>query len=71
MTGTTTHVLCFRGSYIVLQGYVDAYMAGDKYRRRRTTGYVFTIGGTMVSWISKLQKVVALSTMESESVVAT
>jgi hypothetical protein len=46
-------------------------MAGDKYRRRRTTGYVFTIGGTTVSWILKLQKVVALSTTEEEYVAAT
>ena len=45
-------------------------MAGDK-DSRSTTGYVFTIGGTVVSWISKLQKVVALSTIEAEYVVAT
>jgi hypothetical protein len=32
---------------IVLQGYVDSDMAGDKYSRRSTTGYVFTIGGTI------------------------
>jgi len=31
----------------------------------------FTIGGTTVSWIWKLQKVVALSTTETKYVVAT
>jgi hypothetical protein len=41
---------------------------GDKDSRRSTTGYVFTAGGTTVSWISKLQKVVALSTIEVEYV---
>jgi hypothetical protein len=46
-------------------------MVGDKDCRRRTTGYVFTIGGTRLSWISKLQKVVALLTTEVEYVVAT
>ena len=46
-------------------------MAGDKDNRRSTTGYVFTIGGTAVSWISKLQQVVALLTMEVEYVAAT
>ena len=46
-------------------------MVGDKYSRRSTTRYVFTIGGTTVSWILKLQKVVALSTTEVEYVVAT
>jgi hypothetical protein len=40
----------------VLQGYVDSDMAGDKDSRRSTTGYVFTIGGTTVSWISKTAK---------------
>ena len=71
MRGTTTQELCFRGSNTVLQGYVDSDMAGDIDGRRSTTGYVFTIGGTTVSWISKLQKVVALSTMEAEYVAAT
>ena len=32
---------------------------------------VFTVGGTSVSWISKLQKVVALSTTEAQYVVST
>jgi hypothetical protein len=45
-------------------------MAGDKDSRRSTTGYVFTIGGTIVSWIFRLQKVVSLSTTEVEYVAA-
>ena len=49
MRGTTSHALCFGGSYIVLQRYVDAYMAGDKDSMRSTIGYVFTVGGTIVS----------------------
>ena len=70
MRGTTSHALGFGGSDIVIQGYVDAYMAGDKDNRRSTTGYVFTVGGTIVSWISKLQQVVTLSTIEAEYVAA-
>ena len=46
-------------------------MEGDKDSRRITTGYVFTVGGTIVSWISKLQKVVALSIIEVEYVATT
>jgi hypothetical protein len=61
LRGTANNALCFGGSETVLQGYVDSDMAGDKYSRRITTRYVFTIGGTIVSWISKLQKVVSLS----------
>ena len=56
LRGTTIHALCFGGSDTFLQGYVDSDMAGDKDIRRSTTRYVFTIGGTTVSWISKLQK---------------
>ena len=53
LIGTTSHALCFGGSNTVLQVYVDADMAGDK-DSRSTTGYVFAVGGTTVSWISKL-----------------
>ena len=71
MRGTANHALCFGGLETVLQGYVDSDMAGDKDSKRSTIGYVFTIGGTIVSLTSKLQKVVALSTTEAECVVAT
>jgi hypothetical protein len=60
LRGTYTHTSCFGGSYNFLQGYVDSDMVGDKYNRS-TMGYVFIVGGTTISWISKLQKVVALS----------
>ena len=46
-------------------------MAGDIDGKRTTTGYAFTVGGTTVSWILKLQKVVALSTIEEEYVATT
>jgi hypothetical protein len=71
LRGAYTHALCFGGSETFLQGYVDSDMAGDKDNRRSTTRYVLTIGGTTVSWISKLQKVVALSTTEAEYVATT
>jgi hypothetical protein len=71
LRGTYTHALCFRDSDIVLQGYVDSDMAIDKYRRRSTTGYGFTVGGTIVSWISKLQKFIEVSITKVEYVVAT
>ena len=70
LRGTTNQALCFGGSNIALQGYVDADMAGDRDKRRRTTRYVFTVGGIAVSWVSKIQSVVALSTTEAEYVAA-
>jgi hypothetical protein len=71
LRGTATHALCFGGADTFLWGYVDSDMAGDKDSRRSTIGYVFTIGGTTVSWISKLQKVVSISTTEAEYVAST
>ena len=50
LKGTTNQALCFGGANTSLQGYVDADMAGDRDNRRSTTGYVFTVGGTTVSW---------------------
>ena len=71
LRGTKIQALCFGGSNIALQGYVDADMAGDKYNKRSTTGYVFTVGGTTVSQASKIQSVVALSKTEAEYVANT
>eukprot|EP00253_Pinus_taeda_P028281 PITA_28281 len=45
-------------------------MAGDRDNRRRTTRYVFIVGGIAVSWVSKIQSVVALSPTELEYVSA-
>ena len=45
-------------------------MASDRDNTRSTIGYVFTIGGIAVSWVSKIHIVVALSTTEAEYVVA-
>jgi hypothetical protein len=46
-------------------------MEGDKDRRRSTIRYVFTVVGTTICWISKLQKSISLSTTEAKYVVAT
>eukprot|EP00253_Pinus_taeda_P034148 PITA_34148 len=71
LRGTTNQALFFGGSKIALQGYVNVDMVGDRDNRRSTIGYVFTIGGITINWVSKLQSVVALSRMEAEYVVAT
>ena len=70
LKGNTNQTLCFGHSNISLQEYVDAYMVGDRDNRRSTTWYVFTLGGTTVSWVSKIQSVVTLSTIEAEYVAA-
>ncbi len=47
-------------------GYVDVDWAGCVDTRRSTSGYIFFMGGAPVSWSSKRQVVVALSSTESE-----
>ncbi|KAL2237238.1 UNVERIFIED_CONTAM: Retrovirus-related Pol polyprotein from transposon TNT 1-94 [Sesamum indicum] len=72
LKGTKDRALVFGKGKLTLFGFVDADFAGSDYdKRRSTTGYVFTYGGTAVSWVSKLQKVVTLSTTEAEYVAVT
>lgn len=59
------------GSGLKPLGYVDADWAGCINTRRSTSGYVFFMGGAPVSWSSKRQSVVALSSTESEYIALT
>ncbi len=47
-------------------GYCDADWGGDLEDRRSTTGFVFMIGGGAISWNSKRQPTITLSTTEAE-----
>ncbi|KAH9762162.1 Integrase catalytic domain-containing protein [Citrus sinensis] len=69
--GTSDVALCYGGLEFTVRGYVDSDFAGDLDKRKSTTGYVFTLAGAAVSWISKLQTIVALSTTEAEYMAAT
>ena len=50
----------------VLQGWSDADWGGDRDIRRSTSGYVFSLGHGALSWSSKRQPTVALSSTEAE-----
>ena len=69
--GTSDARLCYGGSNFTIRGYVDSDFVGDLDKRKLTTDYVFTLVGGAVSWVSKLQTVVALSTTEVEYMAAT
>jgi hypothetical protein len=49
-----------------LQGYVDADWARSTMEWKITSGCCFTLGSAMVSWCSRKQSYVALSTAEAE-----
>ncbi|KAE8663053.1 hypothetical protein F3Y22_tig00113123pilonHSYRG00166 [Hibiscus syriacus] len=55
-----------KGEDCKLVGYCDADYAGDHDTRRSTTGYVFKLGSGIISWCSKRQPTVSLSTTEAE-----
>jgi hypothetical protein len=54
-----------------LVGYCDSDLAGDIDTRKSTTGALFFLGKSLVSWQSLKQRVVALSSCEAEYIAAT
>ena len=50
----------------MLEGFTNFDMSSDVDSNRSILGYVMTYAGGVVSWQSRLQKVVALSTTEAE-----
>ena len=68
---TSDVALCYGGSEFTVKGYVNSDFVGDLNKRKSTIGYIFTLVGVAVSWFSKLQIVVALSTTEAEYMTAT
>jgi hypothetical protein len=49
-----------------LLGYSDSDLAGDVDDRKSTSGSVFLLGNSLVTWVSQKQRVVALSSCEAE-----
>ena len=49
-----------------LEGYNDANWISDMKYSKSTSGYVFTLGGVVVSWKSSKQTYIEIPTMESE-----
>jgi len=65
LNGTKYYGLKFTNN-IDLNIFVDADLGGDERTKRSTTGFLILMGSTPVSWYSKLQQCVAVSTAESE-----
>ena len=58
--------LTFTDAFQPLKGYIDADWVDNHDTRRFTFGYVFNLGSAVISWFSKRQLTVALSTCEAE-----
>ncbi|XP_057968152.1 secreted RxLR effector protein 161-like [Malania oleifera] len=55
-----------KNAHLKIEGYTDADWARNILDRKSTSGYFTFIGGNLVTWRSKKQKVVALSRAEVE-----
>ena len=71
LQGTSKMSLCFGKGEPILDGFTDSDMAGDVDSRKSTSGYLITFAGGAVTWQSRLQKCVALSTTEAEFIAIT
>ena len=69
LRGSSKLCLTFGDSKQILEGYVDENWVDDLDGRKSTSGYLFTFVGGVVSWQSRLQKCVVLSTTEAEYIV--
>ena len=65
LNGTLDYGLMYRCTGDIA-GYSDADWAGDHDDRKSTSGFVFMMSGAVISWNSKKQTCVALSTAEVE-----
>ena len=60
-----------RGHSSQVSGFCDSDYAGDVDTMRSTAGYIFLLAGGAISWSSKRQAIVALSSTEAEYMAAT
>jgi len=70
LAGTSNCGITFKGTSTSVLGYSDADYAGDLDTRRSTTGYIFMMNNGAISWSSKRQATVAVSTTEAEYMAA-
>jgi hypothetical protein len=65
LRGTSDYCITYNSGHELVCGYVDSGFAGSLDKRRSTSRYVFTIAGGAISWMSKLQNILSLSTVET------
>nr|XP_027081077.1 probable LRR receptor-like serine/threonine-protein kinase At1g29720 [Coffea arabica] len=58
------------GEKLDLFGFTDSDYASDSDDRKSTSGYVFMMGSTAISWCSKKQPIITLSTIEAKYIAA-
>jgi hypothetical protein len=59
-------IMFTKNNHLKIDGYTDADWAGNIWDRKSTSSYFTFVRGNLVTWKSKKQKVVALSSAEAE-----
>jgi hypothetical protein len=71
LKGTSEYRLWYKQmDEVKLHGFMDADWEGSPTDRKSTSGGIFSIGSTVVSWYNKKQRFVALNSAEAEYMVA-
>jgi hypothetical protein len=69
--GTVNLGCCYRASSVQkLVGYSDSDYAGDTDDRKSTSGVVFFLGPSIITWSSQKQRIIAQSSCEAEYIAA-
>src|ERR1700746_3434959 len=67
LAGTANYALVYNGGTDGgLHAYADSDWASDPVTRKSTTGYLVNLAGAIISWNSRAQKTIALSSTEAE-----
>ena len=68
LKGTSYYILCYQGKDLRLAGYIDADWGDDLDKRKSPFGYELLLNDCAISWSSKKQSFIALSTTDAEYV---
>lgn len=60
--------MSYKKTNITIQGFVNAILGGDINNKKSIFGYISTLGGNAISWMSRLLKCVSLLTIEAKYV---
>ncbi|KAL0453732.1 UNVERIFIED_CONTAM: Retrovirus-related Pol polyprotein from transposon TNT 1-94 [Sesamum latifolium] len=65
LKGTSDLALCYHEGSLRLVGYSDVDCSADRDERISTSRYAFLLGSAAITWCSKKQPCISLSTMET------
>ncbi len=71
LKGTKDRGIVYGQSTLTIKRYSNSDWAGDKDSKKSTSSYIFMLNGDPVSWCSKRQPTVALSSTEAEYIALT